>query len=308
MLARPIGLQYRSNPGMFALRGLRGLGGAAVGSYNPSPVYNVLNNQPGGQSIQNLASYLRTNVLKPALGGVDAAAGNYLDAATIQSQLEMAAQSYCVGTEYGGTNDPCAGNDNGTPAQASLIQSLVQEYVSQVNAQGNASTLLNPNNTQGYQYTAYTPSYSVTGSIISYGDNGSGGIITTPSASENLPVLASPNSGYTQQAIVTGSQPTPTANNVQSTYPGYTQSTSTTGSQPVSSSSQSTAVTGSQAASQTSNQNQASTNPVATTTASSIDLSFLTNESLISGVPNWMIGVGVLLGLLIVPKMRGGNN
>ncbi len=303
MLARPIGIRYQPNPAIFRF-GLRGLGAAAVGSYQPAPVYDVLNNQPGGQPIQDLASYLRTNVLTPALGGTDAAAGNYLDAATMQSQLEQAAQSYCVGTEYGGTNDPCAGNDNGTSAQASLIQSLVQEYVNQVNAQGNATTLINPTNAQGYQYTAYTPSYSITGGIISYGDNGSGGIITTPGASENLNVAASPNSAFTQETIATGSQPTPTLQSIQSTYPGYTPSTLSSGSQPVAISSQAAAVTGNQAASQTTNQTQASTTgPVSTT--SPIDLSFLTDSSLISGIPNWMLGVGLLLGLTILPKMMG---
>jgi hypothetical protein len=38
-----------------------------------------------------------------------------------------------------------------------------------------------------------------------------------------------------------------------------------------------------------------------------MDLSFLTDSSLINGVPNWMVGFGGLALLLILPNMLGGH-
>lgn len=41
--------------------------------------------------------------------------------------------------------------------------------------------------------------------------------------------------------------------------------------------------------------------------SSTMDLSFLTNSSLINGVPNWMVGFGSLAILLILPSLLGGR-
>jgi hypothetical protein len=38
-----------------------------------------------------------------------------------------------------------------------------------------------------------------------------------------------------------------------------------------------------------------------------IDLSFLTSSSLISGVPNWMVGFGAIAALMILPSLIGGR-
>lgn len=43
------------------------------------------------------------------------------------------------------------------------------------------------------------------------------------------------------------------------------------------------------------------------TGSTGLDLSFLTNTSLISGVPNWMVGVGAVAALMILPGLIGGR-
>jgi hypothetical protein len=54
-----------------------------------------------------------------------------------------------------------------------------------------------------------------------------------------------------------------------------------------------------------------STNTGGSTSSSSsssgVDLSFLTNSSLINGVPNWMVGFGALAALIVLPSLMGGR-
>jgi hypothetical protein len=44
-----------------------------------------------------------------------------------------------------------------------------------------------------------------------------------------------------------------------------------------------------------------------TASSSGIDLSFLTDTSLISGVPNWIVGFGAIAALIILPGLIGGR-
>ena len=61
------------------------------------------------------------------------------------------------------------------------------------------------------------------------------------------------------------------------------------------------------ASSSTATTGSTSSNSTATSTTSTLDLSFLTNDSLISGVPNWGVAAGVIIALMFLPKMMGGR-
>ena len=50
-----------------------------------------------------------------------------------------------------------------------------------------------------------------------------------------------------------------------------------------------------------------STGSSSLTSSAGIDLSFLTNSTLITGIPNWMVGLGGLAALLILPGLIGGR-
>lgn len=251
----------------------------------PAPA-QVLGNQPaiggGYEPVDTLQTWLYDKVVTPAAGSPT---GAYPDPTLMAQMLQQAAQQYCAGTSFGGPNNPCASDDIG-----SVVNSLTSTYSAQVAAKGGTPTV-NSQNAPSYVYTPFAPGYNSGGIGYILLPNGQ----QVPNTPQNL-TLAS--TMYTQQQAAAGGSagPSPAAA-ASPASPGAPAASIVSGD--------GTGTAASTSSLQSFLNSLMPSTPAATgsTPASSVDLSFLTDSSIMSGIPNWAL----LLGAGAVLLMLGGK-
>lgn len=249
----------------------------------PTPA-QVLGNQPtkggGYEPVDTLQTWLYDKVVTPAAGSPT---GAYVDPTLMAQMLQQAAQQYCAGTSFGGPNNPCAGDDIG-----SLVNSLTSTYSAQVAAKGGTPTV-NSQNAPSYVYTQFAPGYNSGGIGFILLPNGQ----QVPNTPANL-TLASTMYAQQQSTAVAadlsrggGGSPAPTSSGAAA---ASIVSGDGTGSAAPTSSLQSFL----------SSLMPTTATPAGATAAGSVDLSFLTDSSIVSGIPNWalLVGAGAVLLML----------
>lgn len=238
-------------------------------------------NQPssggGYEPVDTLQTWLYNNVVTPAAGSPT---GQYPDPTLMAQMLQQAAQQYCQGVSYGGPNNPCAGADT-----ASIVKSLTGTYSAQVAAKGGQPTV-NSGNAPGYIYTQFAPGYNSGGPGYILLPNGQ----SVPNTAQNLSLASSMYAQQQGAAVLNDlGGPAPTIG----TNPGA--STPTSGPAPTAVNAGGGVPSASAASSFTSFLNNllpSTTNTPAPAAAGSVDLSFLTDSSMVGGIPNWAVLAG----------------